>query len=72
MESRRPYALGALIGVVNGALVLYCCLWIAGVPELRHVSDWRGPLVAFLLAIGITAFSIIRQIQAVDRSYRTY
>jgi len=66
MEARRPGRAALFVALFNGVLILYCIAWIAGVSDLRRLSDWRGPLIAFLLAIAITAFTLIQQVQSFE------
>ena len=65
LELKGPRNAAALVAICNAFLLLYIMAWIAGVHGLRQLSDWRGPLAAFLLAILLTAFAIIQQIQAI-------
>lgn len=67
MVAKRPAVAAAFLAAVNGLLVLYSVLWFAGVPDLRRLSDWRGPLLALVLAIALTALTVIRQIQEFER-----
>jgi hypothetical protein len=66
MVVKRPTVAAALLAAFNGLLVLYIAGWIAGTEELRRFSDWRGPLFALVLAIAVTAATVIRQIQAFE------
>lgn len=66
MVVKRPTASAALLAAFNGLFMLYIAGWIAGLPDIRRLSDWRGPLFAMVLAIAITALTVISQIQAID------
>lgn len=68
MVMKRPTVAAALMAAFNAILILYAFAWIAGVPEVRRLSDWRGPLTALFLAIAITALTVIRQIQALEKA----
>jgi hypothetical protein len=67
MVVKRPTVTAGLLAAFNGLLVLYAALWIAGIPDLRRLTDWRGPVLALVLAIAITALTVIRQIQALEK-----
>jgi hypothetical protein len=66
MEIKRFNTAALMIGAFDGALILFAVGWIAGVGDLRRLTDWRGPLVAVVIAIAFTAFTFIQQIQAID------
>jgi hypothetical protein len=67
LDFKRPRrGLGILIGSINGVLVLYAAAWIAGVGDLRRLTDWRGPVAAVVLAIVLGAAILIQQIQALE------
>jgi len=66
MEIKRFNAAAMMTAAFNGALILYAIGWIAGFGDLRRLTDWRGPLLAVILAIAFTAFTLIQKIQAID------
>lgn len=72
MVAKRPMVAATFLAAVNGLLVLYSVLWFAGVPDLRRLTDWRGPFFALGLAIVLTALTVIRQIQAFEKLPPSY
>jgi hypothetical protein len=55
-----------LIAGINTLLLLYIVGWVAGVHDVRRLTDWRGPLAAFILAVALSAVILIQQIQALE------
>jgi hypothetical protein len=66
MEVKRARSAGFLIAGINVLLLLYMVGWAAGVTDLRRLTDWRGPVAAFVLAIALSSVILIQHIQAIE------